>query len=65
MKKQRPDKDNCFDMELMIQQLTTVVKEFRKCEFWNIADALREDWNTEIDNFIGTMICLIKTAQSN
>ena len=26
-KKQKSDKDNCFDMELMIKQLTTVVRE--------------------------------------
>ena len=26
MKKQKADKDNCFEMELMIKQLTTVVR---------------------------------------
>ena len=26
-KKHKSDKDNCFDMELMIKQLTTVVRE--------------------------------------
>ena len=38
-KKQKPDKDNCFDIELMIKQLTTVVRELEKHESQNVIDA--------------------------
>ena len=42
-KKQKPDKDNCFDIELMIKQLTTVVRELEKHEFQNVIDAPGEN----------------------
>ena len=42
-KKQKPDKKNCFDMELMMKQLTTVVRELEEHEFWNVADFLGEN----------------------
>ena len=48
-KKQKSDKGNCFYMELMIQQLTTVVRELEEHEFRNVADVLREDRSDEID----------------
>ena len=62
-KKQKPDKDNCFDIELMIKQLTTVVRELEKHEFQNVIDAPGENWNGEIDGVIGSMICLVETAR--
>ena len=36
-------------MELMIHQLTTVVRELEEHEFRNVADVLREDRSDEID----------------
>ena len=42
-KKQKPDKDNCFDIELMIKQLTTVVRELEKHESQNVIDAPGEN----------------------
>ena len=63
MKKQKPDKDTCFEMELMVKQLTTVVKELEEHEFRNIADVLGEDRNTEREGVIGNMICLVETAR--
>ena len=62
-KKQKPDKDNCSDMELIIKQLTTVVRELDKHERRNVADAPRENRNAEIDGVIGSMICIVETAQ--
>ena len=41
-KKQRSDKGNCFDMELMIQQLTTVVRELEEHYFRNVVICLVE-----------------------
>ena len=58
-KKQRPDEENCFRLELMVKQLTTVVRELEEHEFRNIADVLGEDRSTEIDNVIANMICLV------
>ena len=48
-KKQKSDKGNCFYMELMTHQLTTVVRELEEHEFRNVADVLREDRSDEID----------------
>ena len=62
-KKQRADKKNCFELELMIKQLTTVVRELEEHEFRNIADVLGEDRSAEIDNVIANMICLVETAR--
>ena len=62
-KKQKPDKDNCSDMELIIKQLTAVVRELDKHEPRNVVDAPRENWNAEIDGVIGSMICIVETAQ--
>ena len=62
-KKQKPDKDNCSDMELIIKQLTTVVRELDKHERRNVADVPRENRNAEIDGVIGSMICIVETAQ--
>ena len=62
-KKQRPDGENCFELELMVKQLTTVVRELEEHEFRNIADVLGEDRSTEIDNVIANMICLVETAR--
>ena len=42
-KKQKPDKDNCFDIELMIKQLTTVVRELEKHESQNVIAAPGEN----------------------
>ena len=63
MKKQKSDKGNCFDMEFMIQQLTTGVRELEEHEFRNVADVLGEDRSAEIDGVIGRMICLVETAR--
>ena len=62
-KKQKPDKENCFDMELMIKQLTTVVRELEEHKLRNVVDVLGEDRSAEIDGVIGSMICLVKTAR--
>ena len=62
-KKQKPDKDNCSDMELIIKQLTTVAGELDKHEPRNVADAPRENRNAEIDGVVGSMICIVETAQ--
>ena len=64
-KKQRrseKDKDNSFEMELMIQQITTVAREFEKHEFWNVTDVLGENGSTEIGGVISNMIFLAETA---
>ena len=61
-KKQKPDKANCFAMDLMIKQLTVVIREFEGHEFRSIVDVLPEDWSAEIDSVIGSMICLVETA---
>ena len=42
-KKQKPDKANCFAMDLMIKQLTVVIREFEGHEFRSIVDVLPED----------------------
>ena len=47
----------------MIKQLTTVVRELEEHEFRNVADVPGEDRNTEIDNVIANMICLVETAR--
>ena len=62
-KKQRPDKDNCFELELMVNQLTTVVRELEEHEFRNVADVLGEERSDEIDGVIANMICLVGTAR--
>ena len=62
-KKQKPDKDNCSDMELIIKQLTAVVRELDKHEPRNVVDAPRENRNAEIDGVIGSMIYIVETAQ--
>ena len=49
-------------MELMIKQLTVVVRELEEDEFRNIADVLGKDRNTEIDGVISNMIGLVDTA---
>ena len=61
-KKQKPDKANCFDMDLMIKQLTAVSREFEEHEFRSIVDVLGEDRTAQIDGVIRSMICLVKTA---
>ena len=63
-KKQKPNKKNCFDMELMMKQLTTVVRELEEHEFWNVADVLGEDRSAEVDDVLGSMICLVKPARN-
>ena len=42
-KKERPDKDNCFEMEPMVKQFTMVFKELEEDEFRNVTDVLEED----------------------
>ena len=61
-KKQRPDKENCFELELMVKQLTTVVRELEEDEFRNVADVLGEDRSTKID-VIANMIWLVETTR--
>ena len=50
-------------MELIIKQLTTVVRELEEHEFQNVFDVLVEDQSAEIDGVIGSMICLVETAR--
>ena len=61
-KKQRPDKENCFELELMVKQLTTVVRELEEREFRNVADVLGEHRSTAID-VIANMIGLVENAR--
>ena len=61
-KKQKPDNANCFDMDLMIKELTAVVRELEEHEFRSIVDVLGEDRSAEIECVIGSMICLVKTS---
>ena len=51
-------------MELIIKQLTTVVRELEEHEFQNVFDVLVEDRSAEIDGVIGSMICLVETART-
>ena len=60
-KKQKPDKANCSDMDLMIKQLTAVIREFEQHEFRSIV-VQGEDRSAEIDGVTGGMICLVRTA---
>ena len=62
-KKQKSDKGNCFDMDVMIQQLTNIVRELEEHEFRNVAEVLGEDRSDEIDGVISNMICLVETAR--
>ena len=62
-KKQKSDKGNCFDMDVMIQQLTKIVRELEEHEFRNVAEVLGEDRSDEIDGVISNMICLVETAR--
>ena len=55
-KNQISDKDNRFFVDLIIKQLTTVVREFKEYEFQNVVDVLVEDGSTEIDSAIDSMI---------
>ena len=55
-KNQISDKDNRFYVDLIIKQLTTVVREFEEHEFQNVVDVLVEDGSTEIDSAIDSMI---------
>ena len=50
-------------MGLMIQQLTTVVRELEEHEFRNVANVLGEDRSKDIDGVISNMICLVETAR--
>ena len=50
-------------MGLMIQQLTTVVRELEEHEFRNVANVLQEDQSKEIDGAISNLICLVETAR--
>ena len=55
-KNQISDKDNRFFVDLIIKQLTTVVREFKEYEFQNVVDVLVEDGSTEIDSAVDSMI---------
>ena len=61
-KKREEEKGMSSEIELMVSQLTTIVRELEKHEFWNVVDVLRENWNDEIDGVIANMICLAETA---
>ena len=50
------------DMELMISQLTTIVRELEEHEFRNIVEVLGEDRSDEIDGVIASMVCLAETC---
>ena len=52
-------------MELMVCQLTTIVRNLEEHEFWNTVEVLGEDWNDGIDGVIVNMICLAETAQDS
>ena len=50
-------------MELMIKQLTTVVRKLEEHEFRNVADVLGEDWSAKINGVIGSMFCLLEATR--
>ena len=62
-KKKEEEKGMGSEMELMVSQLTTIVRELEEHEFRNIVDVLGEDRNDEIDGVIANMICLAETAR--
>ena len=53
------------EMELMVCQLTTIVRNLEEHEFLNTVEVLGEDWNDGIDGVIVNMICLAETAQGS
>ena len=61
-KNQISDKDNRFYMDLIIKQLTTVIREFEEHEFQNVVHVLVEDGSAEIDSAIDSMIRLLKIS---
>ena len=42
-KKREEEKGMSFEIELIVSQLMTIVRELEKHEFWNIAEVLGED----------------------
>ena len=62
-KKKEEKKGMGSDMELMISQLTTIVRELEEHEFRNIVEVLGEDRSDEIDGVIASMVCLAETAR--
>ena len=62
-KKKEEQKGMGSEMELMVSQLTTIVRELEEHEFRNIVDVLGEDRNDEVDRVIANMICFAETAR--
>ena len=50
-------------MELMVSQLTTIVRELDEHDFRNIVEVLGEDRSDEIDSVIASMVCNAETAR--
>ena len=48
-------------MELVISQLTTIVRKLEEHEFQKIAEVLEEDRSDQIDGVIANMVCLAET----
>ena len=62
-KKREEQKGMSLEMELMVSQLTTMVRELEEHEFRNIVEVLGEDRSDEIDGVIANMVCLAETAR--
>ena len=60
--KREEEKSMSSEMELMISQLTTIVKQFEEHEFWNIAEVLDDNPSDKVDGVIANMICLVETS---
>ena len=48
-------------MELVISQLTAIVRKLEEHEFQKIAEVLEEDRSDQIDGVIANMVCLAET----
>ena len=62
-KKKEEEKGVGSEMELMISQLTAIVRKLEEHEFQNIAEVLREDRSDKIDGVIANMVCLAETGR--
>ena len=62
-KKREEQKGMSLEMELMVSQLTTIVRELEEHDFRNIVEVLGEDRSDEIDSVIASMVFLAETAR--
>ena len=62
-KKRDEQKGMSLEMELMVSQLTTIVRELEVHDFRNIVEVIGEDRSDEIDSVIASMVFLAETAR--